>query len=524
MPSSASSPLADRTTALVGWTVAWRAAGAVTTLALSSYLAHTYTPAEFGRYVLVLNLLIYLALLVTFGQDQGLLRYLPELLARRDQVAARDLLKKSATVVALAWLVTAVAVWALRPLIDAAVNVPIGNLLLLGTILLLASAAAGVLSFALVAVYDMRSQAIATLGAGLLTLLLAILFTRRGAGLPGVLVAGAVGQGALAVFYVGVLLRRIRQGEAVAGQRIVWRRLLRYASGWLPSLLIASAVGLEFESVFLAHFRGTTAVAYYGAGYTIPQRLVALLPSLLTGAWVVGTVETFQGDVARLRAGVIAFYKGLFMIALPLLTGGIALIPPLIRLVYGSRGASYIQAATIAPLLLTFFIVALLTSPWGLVVRVRELAWVNAGISLSQVGFAALADWWLIAHYALAGAVTAVGLTTVVTVALSFAAWRRFDRASLAVPWRYGGRCALAAAPYLVLWPLSLPLIGRAHVGRSQLLPLLMLAAALTLAWLWLVRRLRLLSAAEVPLLHQSRHVALRRALGWLAPDSTLLP
>ena len=88
--------LADRTTALVGWTIAWRAASAVTTLALSAVLARQLGPNEYGRYTLVLSVLIYIAVLATFGQDQGLLRYLPEVLARGDRAAANDLVRKSA--------------------------------------------------------------------------------------------------------------------------------------------------------------------------------------------------------------------------------------------------------------------------------------------------------------------------------------------------------------------------------------------------------------------------------------------
>src|SRR3989442_12004656 len=53
--------------------------------------------------------------------------------------------------------------------------------------------------------------------------------------------------------------------------------------------------------------------------------------------------------------------------------------------------------------LLAFFIAALMATPWGLVVRVRELAWLNALVSIAQVGFAAVADFWLIQQFGLRG-------------------------------------------------------------------------------------------------------------------------
>ena len=501
------SGLADRTTSLVGWTIAWRATSAVATLALGAVLVRQLPTSEYGRYTLVLSALVYIALLATIGQDQGLLRYLPEVLRRGDWAAAHDLLRKSAIAVVVVWALTSATIFGLRPVIDSALNAHVADLLALGTVLLLGGIAVGVLSFALVAVYDMRSQAIATPIAGALTLALALLFLRRGGHLGSVLVAGAVGQSALAVFYLVVLLRRIRRAEGVPGDRVGWRRLLVYASGWLPSLLIASAVGLQFESLFLIRFSGSTTVAFYDTGYNIPQRLVALIPSLLTGAWVVGTLEGAHRQGGHLRAAVVAFYKGIFLVACPLLVAGGALLGPLIRLLYTNKLA---PAAQVAPVMLAFFVAALLVTPWGLVVRVRELAWLNALVSIAQVGFAAVADFWLIQHYGLWGAVAAVGLTTALTIVLSFVAWGWFDRSSLEIPWRYGVRCLVASLPFAVLYLLAL-----AHVR----LPVLLAGAALaTVGWLALVRALRLLARDEVPLLHESNQGPVRFALRYLAP------
>src|SRR5438876_11821231 len=221
---SASRGLADRTTALVGWTIAWRATSAVATVALGAVLVRQLPTSEYGRYTLVLSVLVYIALLATFGQDQGLLRYLPEVLARGDRAAAHDLLRKSAIAILAVWLLTSGAVWVSRPAIDSLLHAHVADLLALGTFLLLGGIAAGVLSFALVAIYDMRSQAIATPIAGALTLALAIVLLRLGHGLGGVLVAGAVGQSCLAGFYLFILLRRIRRAEGVRGGRVGWRR------------------------------------------------------------------------------------------------------------------------------------------------------------------------------------------------------------------------------------------------------------------------------------------------------------
>jgi O-antigen/teichoic acid export membrane protein len=505
--------LADRTTGLVGWTIAWRATSAVATLALGAFLIRQLSADEYGRYTFVLSVLVYIALLATFGQDQGLLRYLPEILGRGDRAAAHDLLRKSAIAIFAVWVLTSVAVFALRPVIDSLLQAHVADLLALGTVLLLGGIAAGVLSFALVAIYDMRSQAVATPLAGALTLALAVIFLRRGTGLNGVLVAGAIGQSALAVVYLLILLRRIRRAGGTAGDRVGWRRLLVYASGWLPSLLIASAVGLQFENIFLLRFAGSTAVAYYDTGYNIPQRLVSLIPSLLTGAWVVGTLEGWRRESDRIRTSVTAFYKGIFLVAFPLAFAGGALLGPVIRLYTNGR---YPPSERIAPVMLLFFVAALLATPWGLVVRVRELAWLNALITIAQLGFAALADLWLIQSFGLSGAVAAVGLTTVLTLVLSFVAWRAFDRATLAIPWGYAGRSMLAASPYLLLLPLAFT-----RLPIRILVPAIILATAVTtLGWGYFIRRLGLLSVLEVPLLHESRHGPVRLVLRYLAPEA----
>ena len=504
--------LADRTTALVGWTIAWRAASAVATLALGAFLIRRLPAAEYGRYTFVLSVLVYIALLATFGQDQGLLRYLPEVLGRGDKAAAYDLLRKSAIAIVAVWLLTSALVFLFRSEIDVLLNAHVADLLALGTVLLLGGIAAGVLSFALVAIYDMRSQAIATPIAGALTLGLAVLFLRHNTDLRAVLTAGAVGQSALAACYLVILLRRIRRAPGMPGDRVGWRRLLVYASGWLPSLLIASAVGLQFENIFLLRFAGSTAVAYYDTGYNIPQRLVSLIPSLLTGAWVVGTLEGWHNESARVRTSVTAFYKGIFLVAFPLAFAGGALLAPVIKIYTSGRLP---PAEQIAPVMLEFFVFALLVTPWGLVVRVRELAWLNALITIAQLGFAAIADFWLIQSFGLWGAVAAVGLTTALTLILSFTAWWAFDRATLTIPWAYAGRCLVAASPYLLLLPLAFIRLPT----RVLLLAALGLTAVTTVAWLYLVRRLGLLSSGEVPLLHESRHGPVRLALRYLAPS-----
>src|SRR5438309_5520936 len=343
--------LADRTTALVGWTIAWRATSAIATLALGALLIRQLPADEYGRYTFVLSVLVYIALLATFGEDQGVLRHLTDVLARGDRAAANDLLRKSAIAIVAVWLLTSGAVWVFRPAIDGVLHAHVADLLALGTFVLLGGIAAGVLSFALVAIYDMRSQAIATPIAGALTLGLAVLFLQRGADLRAVLVAGAVGQSALALTYLLILLRRIRRAEGIPGDRVGWRRLLVYASGWLPSLLIASAVGLQFENIFLLRFAGSTAVAYYDTGYNIPQRLVSLIPSLLTGAWVVGTLEGWRHETNRVRTSVMAFYKGIFLVAFPLAFAGSALLAPVIRLYTSGR---YPPSERIALLMVLF--------------------------------------------------------------------------------------------------------------------------------------------------------------------------
>src|SRR5260370_8307219 len=134
-PSPERSGLADRTTALVGWTIAWRAGSAVATLALGAFLIRQLPAAEYGRYTFVLSVLVYIGLLATFGQDQGLLRYLPEVLGRGDRAAAHDLVRKSAIAIFAVWLLTSAAAWVLRPTVESALHAPLSDLLTRGTFL-----------------------------------------------------------------------------------------------------------------------------------------------------------------------------------------------------------------------------------------------------------------------------------------------------------------------------------------------------------------------------------------------------
>src|SRR5207248_9120917 len=121
--------LADRTTALVGWTIAWRATSAIATLALGAVLVRQLPTSEYGRYTLVLSVLVYIALLATFGQDQGLLRSLPEVLGRGDRAAAHDLLRKSAIAILAVWLLPRALVYLFRAEVDAVLHAHVADLL-----------------------------------------------------------------------------------------------------------------------------------------------------------------------------------------------------------------------------------------------------------------------------------------------------------------------------------------------------------------------------------------------------------
>src|SRR5260370_24586802 len=100
--------------------------------------------------------------------------------------------------------------------------------------------------------------------------------------------------------------------------------------------------------------------------------------------------------------------------------------------------------------MLGFFIAALLATPWGLVVRIRELAWLNALITIAQVGFAALADLRLIQGFGLWGAVPPHRLTAALTIIATFTAWRAVDPAPLRFPLAYARHCLPPASPYLL--------------------------------------------------------------------------
>src|ERR1700737_4480907 len=119
----------------LGWRIgqrAWsagRSRGGPPALALGAFLIRQLSASEYGRYTFVLSVLVYIALLATFGQDQGLLRYLPEVLGRGDRAAAHDLLRKRAIAVVAVWLVTSALVFVFRPAIDAVLHAHVADLL-----------------------------------------------------------------------------------------------------------------------------------------------------------------------------------------------------------------------------------------------------------------------------------------------------------------------------------------------------------------------------------------------------------
>src|SRR5207245_1575375 len=95
----------------------------------------------YGRLAIVRTALGFVTVVCYAGLGQALLRFLPELKARRDARGIRRLVTLTLQVQAAAWVVAALASIPGAPLATRAMHAPIGPLLILGSALLIADLA-----------------------------------------------------------------------------------------------------------------------------------------------------------------------------------------------------------------------------------------------------------------------------------------------------------------------------------------------------------------------------------------------
>ena len=184
----------------------------------------------------------------------------------------------------------------------------------------------------------------------------------------------------------------------------------------IPSM-IASIQGIAFvylDRVFIKHYIGDSAVGIYTLGYMLGQGL-SMVYEAVSQAILPKVYNDMNEDYEKARDELESFsYK--YYIGLGIITAIISLLSPLIVSTFSND--NYKEAANVMPFVMAGFMMGGFYKIPSLILGFHKRVWFYPFLSVFSFGTNALLNWWLIPIYGIVGAAFAsfVGLFLYSTV------------------------------------------------------------------------------------------------------------
>lgn len=413
----------ERLARAVPWTVLTRIATLASTLAVSAILYRSLSGERFGLYTVLRSALQYTVLLVSFGLDRSLLRYLPEARARDALGAVASIGRRVVWVqLALAVLVGALTVTFAQPiaaLLGAAEGASsVAELRLLMLIVAVATAftvAYQTASSVCISAYRTEVVSGASAVRGLLWVGATALLIALDLDVAGALWAEALSM-CVAAVGLGVAAARLLHQEGAgrppvpAQQVVARRRQLAYAGVIVWSGVVNLIVSRQSEVFFLAHWHGLTVSGDYDLCYSYPQLALEFVPLAAAPVVTSAIAEAFGRDRSSLKAATERYYRLLGLLSIPVAVLGVLWSDLLLVLLFGGRIA---PSAHWAQVFSVIHLVPLVFVPLSTALMTVEKAHKVLHLGLLQVATNIGLDLLLIERWGFAGAVAAVAITLV---------------------------------------------------------------------------------------------------------------
>ena len=486
------------------WSIAAYAIQVVGALVLSVIVVRWLGQTDFGVLSEVRQLVQLATILGGLAVERSLLRFLPKLLASRNERGARTLFWQTLGLRILLWIPVMLLARVFGDQLEALFHVELANLVLIGVATSLVFSIYNHVRAAATARFQTRIVGISTALGSLVTLGSTIWALDHGYGVAGVLVSAALGMGVAALIQLPAALGRGQglDGSEGDGFSVTDPSFVRYALPFAGIAVLNYAVHSATEVFFLGHYHGPEMAGHYLLGFTFAQRLIDFLPLALWEVSMAGFAEIASKDASRLPEALNSYVKLLYLLLFPIAALGVAFSPWLVRLLYGPE---MMPAALISQAYFAIATVAAMGAPIGMIVYARDR---TASALKAYLVFAIVnigLDAVLIPRLALPGALIGLGTAKFVAVALMCRiAWGEVPE--LKMPWTFLGRAALASSPVL-LW-LIVPM------EWISFLALALGALAAILALIVSFRLLRVVGESEAKLIRSTalplRHVFLQ--------------
>lgn len=467
----------------------------VATLLASVLIVRMLGKEQYGLLSVVRVFVSYVMILYTLNLDQALLRYLPELRTLGAKGETIRFLGKIFCFQVLLWLLfLGLILFFLEP-ISHFLGKGVQTYLWVALALSLFSFLQLDLSNALMTFYKVKTQVIGGAAAALVFLALLYGLLQSGWRIWGVLFSEALVALGVSLWFLKTFFRLSHgaDGESKKKSPIPLSRVLKFSIPFVCLTLVNQIIWRQSELFFLAYYETPGVVGLYNVGFSLPQLLLEFAPSFLGAVGAVGAVDQFMRGIDHLSKGITWYYKILFFLLAPLVTGG-ALFSD--RLIYFLYGPEFALSGLIAQIYFALFVFVFLLTPYGLANIAEERIWISVALSVPVCILNLILDFVWIKRFGIWGAVGAVGVSNLVAFFVTFFMWKKVFP-YVVIPWRFIGKCFLATVPFFIFFPMK--------ALSDHLLWFVFLCLSMAGLYLWAVRRIKLFGPEEIELLGQSR-------------------
>ncbi|MDF7825897.1 oligosaccharide flippase family protein [Pontiellaceae bacterium B12227] len=383
---------------------------------------------KFGIYSLMTNISSYMLVLCGLGLGSALMRYVPELTARKNRMGLLHLMWKSITLQLLAVLVISAILLALCDPLQRLFNA--GHVEHFRFYLKLACGLTALLLMkdfvgtVFTSIYKTRMVAILSIthGLGWFCMLFVWLYYKPEVGSVFFVQMLSVGL----VYSLGAVLlfKHVYGLPWKTNERgIGSRRTLSFSGTIMLSTILRMVMFKYSEVFFIAAVGGTTLAGIYDLGYTIPYTAVTFLPLALLPLFTSAFAEAYVRDHSCLGKLISSYYKLLMMVSLPIGILGAFFAPQAYHVLYsGQMGDAGGPAAAFCIVLM----LPLISMPLSAAIKAKEKVLNMVPMLVLQIVVNLILDWLLIVYFRLGvwGGIAAVAGTFALTIPFRLAVVR----------------------------------------------------------------------------------------------------
>ncbi len=396
------------------WLIAGKVLTFVAYLLVSVLIVRGLGPERYGVYALLLNIAEYLVVLCALGLNNGLLRFVPELVTHNNKTGLSRLLVNAASIQLLTVVTIGVALWALQGTVSHIFHLEFGNYALFVTLLMAMLLSKEYLNNVFTALFRARFLAVVSVGqASVFIAALAFLSYHHLYSPQAVLLAFSGSIALMAILSIGVLLRFFKRWKSYrSDDGIGRRRIMNLALPMMFNGMTNKLLQQYSEVFFLGYFVAPAIVGYYTLGYSLAFLALTFLPMALHTLFTSAFAEAYTRSKESLGELTKSVYQILIAFTVPLACFGFFFSPRTIVLVYG------VEMAPAGPIAAFFCVFGLLPTVWmplsmalTATEQVKKTMWLNG----FQLAVNLVLDYVLIKAYGVTGAMAAIAVTYALT-------------------------------------------------------------------------------------------------------------